>query len=275
VIRLVATDLDGTALRTWPHKPPVSDRLVAAVASVRKAGIPVVVVTGRSRRSAADLARTIGADRLICSNGALVWDLDSDEVVRHRSFDPAVAHGIAARLRAVAPSVAFSWESHDTFGWEAEFDARWGGVRKDWHRTEPGPVEERCSYPLIKLIASLHGDPVEQQRIFDDLLPLLPELVGEEAHFTTAGGAWVEIGPAGITKAVTLAEVAAELGVGAADVIAFGDAPNDIAMLEWAGRGVAMANADPEVLAIADEVTKSNDEDGLALVLESLATQEP
>ena len=272
MIRLVASDLDGTALRTWPQEPQVSDRLVDAVAAVRAAGIPFVVVTGRSRRSATKVARRIGADRLICSNGALVWDLDAGVVERHRSFDATVAHAIAGRLREVAPDVAFSWEAHDGFGWEAEFDARWGGPRRDWPRIDAGPIEDRCQGPIVKLIASLHGDRAEEQRLFDELVADLPGIVGEDALFTTAGGAWIEIGPPGVTKAVTLAEVADELGVGAAEVVAFGDGPNDVAMLEWAGRGIAMANAAPEVKAVADEVTSSNDDDGVAVVLEALAS---
>jgi Cof subfamily protein (haloacid dehalogenase superfamily) len=270
VIRLVATDLDGTALRTYPADPYLSDRLVAAVDAVKRAGVAIVVVTGRTRRSAATIAREIGADRLICSNGALVWDLDHDVVDRHWSFDPEVAHAIAGRLRDRAPDVAFSWESHEEFGWDEAFEVRWGGPRKDWHRVTAGPVEELCTTPIVKLIASLHGDRAEQQRLFHELLAELPDIVGAEAALTTAGGGWVEIGPPGITKAVTLAEIAAELGIEAAEVIAFGDAMNDVPMLEWAGRGVAMGNADDEVKAIADEVTLSNDDDGVAVVLESV-----
>ena len=81
----------------------------------------------------------------------------------------------------------------------------------------------------------------------------------------------IEISGAGVTKQSTLTELCARLGVAADEVIAFGDMPNDLGTLMWAGRGVAVANADPEVLAAAREVTASNDADGVALVLESLA----
>ena len=79
--------------------------------------------------------------------------------------------------------------------------------------------------------------------------------------------ALLEISGPGVTKASTLALLCADLGIGAADVIAFGDMPNDLPMLTWAGRGVAVANAHPDVLAAADEVTTSNDDDGVAEVL--------
>ena len=80
----------------------------------------------------------------------------------------------------------------------------------------------------------------------------------------------VEISAAGITKAATLERVSAELGVGADDVVAFGDMPNDIAMLEWAGTSYAMANGHPSAIAAAGRTAPRNDEDGVAQVLEEL-----
>ena len=80
----------------------------------------------------------------------------------------------------------------------------------------------------------------------------------------------LEIGAAGVSKASGLAVLCARRGIDRADVLAFGDMPNDLAMLEWAGRSVAVANAHAEVIAIADEVTASNDEGGVAQVLERL-----
>ena len=79
--------------------------------------------------------------------------------------------------------------------------------------------------------------------------------------------ALVEISAVGVTKASTLATLAAELGIGPAEVIAFGDMPNDLPLLEWAGTSYAMANAHPTVLALADHVAPPNDEDGVAAVL--------
>jgi len=78
----------------------------------------------------------------------------------------------------------------------------------------------------------------------------------------------VEIAPPSVTKPTGQAEVTQQYGIGQADVIAFGDMPNDLEMLRWAGHGVAMGNAHPVLLEVADEVTGSNGEDGLALVLE-------
>jgi hydroxymethylpyrimidine pyrophosphatase-like HAD family hydrolase len=88
-------------------------------------------------------------------------------------------------------------------------------------------------------------------------------------------GPWtVEIAAAGVSKAAALAELCEELGVMPAEVVAFGDYPNDLPMLEWAGHAVAVANAHPEVLAAVTEVTASNDDDGVAVVLDPTAQPE-
>src|SRR5262249_6174205 len=123
--------------------------------------------------------------------------------------------------------------------------------------------EELFSQPVVKLRARLPGMSV------DAVVAALAPRVGDGValSFSTPRGL-VEMAPAGVTTAPGLVWVAAELGVGPSDVIAFGDMPTDIPMLDWAGHGVAMANAPPAVLAAADEVTASNAADGVALVLE-------
>ena len=101
------------------------------------------------------------------------------------------------------------------------------------------------------------------------MMAALAPAVGDVADLTYSHPrGLLEISPAGVTKAVGLAEVAERLGIAAADVVAFGDMPNDLEMLRWAGHGVAMGNAHPMLRDVADEVTASNAEDGLALVLE-------
>jgi hypothetical protein len=95
------------------------------------------------------------------------------------------------------------------------------------------------------------------------------EILGARLDVTfSTGHGLIELSAPGVTKGTGLAQLAAELGVLPADVVAFGDMPNDLPMLEWAGSGVAMANAHPDVLGVADEITAPNSEDGLAMVLE-------
>jgi hydroxymethylpyrimidine pyrophosphatase-like HAD family hydrolase len=105
----------------------------------------------------------------------------------------------------------------------------------------------------------------------DELLARAGAAIGDVVSLTCSSrGGLLEASAAGVSKASTLATLVADLGHGAEDVVAFGDMPNDIPMLAWSRHGVAVANAHPDVLAVADEVTSSNDDDGVAVVLERL-----
>jgi hydroxymethylpyrimidine pyrophosphatase-like HAD family hydrolase len=122
----------------------------------------------------------------------------------------------------------------------------------------------------------LWAEPVNklyiQHRDLDDdaLAEAARAVVGDMVGVIMAGEGIVELLPLGLTKATGLSLAARRLGVTAAQTIAFGDMPNDVPMFRWAGHGVAMANAHPELKAVADEITLSNDEDGIAVVLERL-----
>ena len=105
------------------------------------------------------------------------------------------------------------------------------------------------------------------------LRSVVSRVVGDSAEVTwssTYAEPLLELSAAGVHKGSALAALAGRLGIGAPDVVAFGDMPNDVAMLRWAGTGVAVANADPEVLAVADLVAATNDEDGVARTLTDL-----
>ena len=126
-------------------------------------------------------------------------------------------------------------------------------------------MEELVAAGVVKLLAR------HEELGSDELLARARASVGslvECTHSSTDG--LLEMSATGISKASGLASLAQEWGVEPADVVAFGDMPNDLPMLAWAGRSVGMANAHPEVLAAVDEVTLSHDEDGVAVVLERL-----
>jgi hydroxymethylpyrimidine pyrophosphatase-like HAD family hydrolase len=126
-------------------------------------------------------------------------------------------------------------------------------------------VEALLSAPVAKLLVR------HESMAPDTLLARAREASAGLATLThSSRDGLLEISAAGITKATTLERVVAEHGYGAPDVIAFGDMPNDLPLLAWAGRAIAVANAHPEVLDAVDEVTASNDDDGVALVLETL-----
>ena len=255
--RLVASDLDGTLLRS---DGTVSDRTVSALAAAEAAGLQVVFVTGRPTRWMAEIARrTRHTGLAICANGAVVYDLHTEQVVQDFRIDGATALQLVEALRAQVPGVAFAVEKGlDGFGREAAYVPRW-----DNGEVLVAPVEELVEPGVVKLLARVEGTAS------DELLARAREVLGGLAECThSSGDGLVEISAAGVSKASGLAVLAQQWGVDAADVIAFGDMPNDLPMLRWAGRSVGMGNAHPDVLTAADEVTTTNDEDGVAQVLE-------
>ncbi len=257
---LVATDLDGTLIRT---DGTVSDRTRAALRRAEGAGSLVVFVTGRPTRVMADVVTQTGASGLaICANGALVYDLDSHTTVRHHTLDTATALRLIVEIRAAVPDVCFAVESGVRFGREPAFTTMW----PDPHEVIGHMAELLVAMPATKLLVRRepHGSDLA------DAHATIMRIAGSAAMVTTSSYDLVEIAGAGVSKGVALAEIAAYYGLAAQNAIAFGDMPNDLPMFAWAGHAVAVANAHPDVLAAADEITASNDADGVAHVLERL-----
>ena len=260
-LRLVATDLDGTIIRT---DGSVSDRTRAAFAAAEEAGVGVVLVTGRPERWMSTIADDTGHRGLaILSNGAVVYDLHEERVVAEHLLDPAAAAEVVAALRSEVPGLVFAVERGSRFGHEPAWIPRY---------TLPADVlvahvDELVTEPMLKLLAR------HDELSGDELVARAGHVVGRTATVTHSGFGSVgmlEISGPGVTKASALARLAADLGTGAEGTVAFGDMPNDLPMLSWAGHAVAVANAHPEVQAVADEITASNDDDGVALVVERL-----
>lgn len=258
---MIATDLDGTLLRS--DGETVSERTRQALRAARNAGITIVLVSARGPVGVGVVADAIGCDGLaICSNGALVLDLASREVVRHRPLAADVAAQIVRALRVRLPDVCFATEIEGLFALEPAFKGAW-----DWEPpagTRYADALELVEAPVTKLIARDASCSVA------DLAAAAREVAGVTAAVAISGEWVVEISAAGVNKAEALKELVADLGVEPAEVAAFGDYPNDLAMLDWAGRSIAPANAHPDVLARVDEVMESNDDDGVAQAIERL-----
>ena len=262
-VRLVATDLDGTLVRTDGE---ISRRSCEALRAAEDSGILVALVTGRPPRWLAPVAEATGHTGVaICANGAILYDLRTERVVDSTLLQPDTLREVAQRLRAAVPGLRFAVEYGADFGHEPGYRHYWaiGDVA-----VRVGAAEAILDRPAPKLLA-LHPSMSP-----DELLAVAVDLLGADVGVTCSSReALLEISAAGVTKATGLAGLADRVGVAAADVVAFGDMPNDLPMLAWAGRSVAVANAHPEVLAVADEVTASNDDDGVALVLERLVSR--
>jgi Cof subfamily protein (haloacid dehalogenase superfamily) len=258
---VVATDLDGTVVAS---DGTISARTRAALVAARQSGALIVIATGRPPRWLGGIADATGHDGIaICANGALVYDLATDEVIGSRPLPVDVVRRLIDRLRIAIPGIGFALERVDgQFAHEPEYHPRWSPEAE----TIVGDLDAVLTEPIAKLLGRSEGIGSDQ------LLELATEAVGDEPASLTHSSidGLLEVSAYGVTKASTLAEVLAERGLGAADVVAFGDMPNDLEMLQWAGHGVAVANAHPDVLAVVDEVTASNDDDGVAQVLERL-----
>ncbi len=259
-LRLVASDLDGTLLCS---DGTLDERSRRALARVEAAGAFVVLCTARPSRWVAPLAEATRHHGVaICANGGVVCDLHTETVIEQFPLEPLVAREVVRLLREAVPGGAFAVERAQGFGREPEYTSIWPVPAE----TVVDVVEELVAEPAVKLMLR-HGE-----LLADQLLERAREVVGhlvELSHSNSADGL-LEISAAGVSKASALARVCAELGIDREEVIAFGDMPNDLAMLEWAGHAVAVANAHPEVRDLADELTASNDDAGVARVLERL-----
>lgn len=256
--RLVATDLDGTLLRS---DATVSERTRRAIRAVRDAGVHVTLVTARAPRWLRETVESLdlGSGYAICSNGAIVYDFALGASVTHHSLAADISTRIVEALRAAAPGVAFACERESLTFREPHYVPVWATPGMEPPQSD---ALEFVAEPLSKLV-------VQHPRLSqEDLYALVKGVCGEDATATISGEVLVEISAAGVTKAYALAALCDEIGVDSQAVLAFGDMPNDIPMLEWAGRGVAVENAHPDVIAVADEVTGANDDDGVAAALE-------
>lgn len=259
--RVVASDLDGTLLRS---DGSLSRRTARAWRSLKDVGILTVLVTARPPRWLDDLAEIVGAHGVaVCGNGAFVYDVGRRAVVETHGFARADLLAIVADLREAVPGIGFSAERASGPWTEPHYDHPQRGLgATSWIQA---PIDELDDEPVGKLLALAPG-------LADDELRLrVEQVVGGRGVLAYSGALGLaEVGPPGVSKAVGLAAWCAGLGIGPEQVWAFGDMPNDIPMLSWAGTSYAVANGHPDALAAATHVCPANDDDGVAQVIEPL-----
>ncbi|MDD7941006.1 HAD family hydrolase [Actinomycetospora lutea] len=263
--RLVATDVDGTLLGDGPEPSP---RTRAVVRRMVDAGVPLVLATGRPPRWVPRVCEALGVHPLtVAANGAVLYDAATDRVLAAETLAVDALAEVVEGLREAVPGCGVAVERvgagafdrrEDQFVSEPEYVHAW--PVPDHRHVAPGDL---LGEPVIKVLAR------HPSRTSADMAQAAVRAVGHLVDVTySAGGGLLECSPRGVHKAHGLERAAAHHGVGAGEVVAFGDMPNDLAMLRWAGHGVAVANAHPDVLHVADEVTASNLDDGVASVLE-------
>jgi hypothetical protein len=271
VIRLVALDVDGTLLDSRGRIPAANLEALHAAAA---RGIHLAVVTGRSQPFVLPAVRDLPDPLvLVVYNGAVARVRDGETIAR-RTIDPVVAQRVLAHTREWrdATTVQFdrldaaqtlfdrmSWDHPNRRGYYAK-------VRQ--HVSQVGDLEAAMA-DADPVQVAFNGPTAAMRRLHADLaaLPDWAALSVSATHYPGRDFSLVDINAAGATKGHTLAAVAAHLGVARDEVFAIGDNHNDVDMLQWAGTGVVMGNAEPELLRLGLPLAPSNDEAGLAEAL--------
>jgi hydroxymethylpyrimidine pyrophosphatase-like HAD family hydrolase len=252
--RLVALDIDGTLV---DHDGAMPAEVHAAVRRVVTAGVPVVLATGRAWHGTQPVFDLLDLPPgpAVSSNGAVVVSYPPLDIVQARTFDPAE---VIRRVEQFAPGTLIAVEE----------------IGRGYRLSGPFPHGDLTGEMVIEDVSQLSSRPVTRVILRDpdasdqDFIRLAEHLGLHGVTYFVGWSAWLDIAPEGANKATALAGVAAELGVSAADVLALGDGRNDLEMLRWAGRGVAMGDAPPEVQSVADDVTGLFEAGGTAAELQ-------
>ena len=239
--RLVAFDVDGTLV---DHDGRLPTAVGEAVHQVVAAGVPVVLATGRSWHGTLPLVEEmkLPPGPAVCSNGAVIVRYPPEEIIKAVTFDP---REVIRRVEEFAPGTLIAVEE----------------IGRGYRLNNHFPGGDLTGEMIIEDVEHLSARPVTRIILRDptrsdaDFVGLARHLGLDGVTYFVGWSAWLDIAPAGVNKATGLAEVAAGLGISAADVLAFGDGRNDIEMLRWAGRGVAIGGAPAEVQEAADDVS--------------------
>ena len=260
--KLIASDLDGTIVA---HYGEVTQRTIDAFRKAHSMGVEIFFVTGRPPRWMPEIKEAFGIGNAICGNGAMLYDLLNDKVLEEWLVPVDVQLEAVKRMRAAIPQISFAIESHNYFHREKIYIPRWDvgldnvGVEK---------IEEVITSPALKILARCS----QQELTSDEMLAIAKvELDGlATVTHSNPNDSLLEISALGVSIGMTLAKMAARLGIDASDCVSFGDNPNDFSMLEWCGRSFAMSDGHPEGPQHAKGIAGPCEEDGVAIIIEQL-----
>lgn len=248
---LLALDIDGTLVDAYEQATP---RVLQAVRRAKSAGAHIVLSTGRSVFGIERIIELFGLDsgHCVASNGAVTFTYSPTTITSAVTFDPEPAvRMILEHVPDALVAVEVVGRGYRTSGAFPEGEI----TGEMWIES----VDELIREPVTRVIIR---DP---QSSAEDFMALARKVGMHGTNYFVGYTAWLDIAPEGVSKASALAEVATELGVAQADVLAIGDGRNDLEMLRWAGRGVAMGQGPAEVRAAADFVTGTLAQDGAAI----------
>jgi HAD superfamily hydrolase (TIGR01484 family) len=247
--RLLALDVDGTLVDSDNTMSPA---VREAVRAMRDSGVDTIITTGRAIPGVMDTANKLGLDdgHAIASNGAIVFEYDPVKVLHSVTFDASEA---VRRVLKHVPEALVAVEE----------------IGVGYRVSRPFPDGEISGRIIVEDVDALISDPVTRvvirapERSAEDFGALVEELGLADTNYYIGYTAWLDLAPEGVSKASGLEYICDRLGIAQSEVLAVGDGNNDIEMLRWAGRGVAMGHAPDTLKAAADAVTGDITEDGL------------
>lgn len=263
-VRLIASDLDGTIIR---EDGTISARTIEAFHRARERGINIVFVTGRPFRWLEPVREAFGhLGTVICSNGAVLYDLEQEKLLWAQTIDVEVLHRTREIITRVEPTATFAAETTDGLHLEEGF-------------AEPHELKLLSRFERLDLSSTLLSQQgvvkfLAKSRtrnpddflaaVADDLAPLVT------VTHSAVDVSLLEMAHAEVNKSVALATYTRKLGIASSEVAAFGDMPNDLEMLAWAGHGYAMASGHRSALAAASHRAPGVEHDGVAQIIESI-----
>ncbi|RAX48412.1 haloacid dehalogenase [Arthrobacter sp. AQ5-05] len=263
-VRLVASDLDGTIIRA---DGTISARTIEAFRHARESGMHIVFVTGRPMRWLDPVRRAFGhLGTVICSNGAVLYDLESESLVSAATIEPAALLEVREIILRAEPTATFAAETTR-------------GLHLGTGFAEPGDTGRLGEIRALDLgSADLHEAGVvkflakSRTRDSDAFMAAVAGSLAELVSVTHSAFdvSLLEMAHVDVNKSVALGAYAAALGIGAGQVVAFGDMPNDLQMLSWAGHGYAMASGHPSARLAAAHLAPGVEDDGVARILEDI-----
>lgn len=265
--RLIAIDLDGTLLTPAPHKM-ITPRTYKALHDAAAAGIKIVITTGQTLAVLQHVCAGLPlAGPQIIENGAIVADFHTGEILHEQLFPEAYILPALDAMRALL--LYRVYHTH-----EGVYADRGAPRVRTWYRPPVPPaieVEDVARlYPrtCIKLAGVGEAATLVMKR------KALERIFAGQLYVTQSAYDLLEFLHPQVSKGQALREIAADLGITPPEIVAIGDNYNDISMLRFAGLGVAMANAPDEVKEVADHVTLSNSQEGVATVIEEMVLNE-
>lgn len=266
---LIATDVDGTLINDQNR---VSDRTIEVVGRAVDAGVEFVLATGRPPRWIAEITDQFEGTAAqvryaVCANGAILYDVAHDRVISAATLDSDTLEKLVERAYRQIPGCGIAAERAGRSAHDAAtlpFVAT-AGYRHAWLNPDHIEVgdDEVYAEPAVKLLVR------QPDMRSDEMAARLRDAIGGLAQITfSTDNGLIELSMPDTHKAAGLRDLVGLADLRDTSTIAFGDMPNDVEMLTWAHHGVVMSHGHPAALAAADEVTLTNNDEGVARVLE-------